>query len=177
MTDSHAKIERFILNMPKYKAKMKQNQRIARISPMLYQLTELTPMVKKIIFMITLLVNLMICYAYTYKYEEPKIVYIYDQRDWLREAVSIDGFIPPLLRRPPPVDPWAIKLKQSFFAYPIDYLPLLNAAFSIFNFVLELCAFDGHLDENSGEGGAIKEELFTTASLATQLPSRYLRQE
>jgi hypothetical protein len=44
---------------------------------------------------------------------------------------------------------------------------LLNAAFSIFNFVLELCTFDGYLDENSGEGGAIKEETFTAASLAT----------
>lgn len=88
-TDSHAKIERFILNMPKYKAKMKQNQRIARLSPTLYRLTELTPMVKKVIFGVTLVVNLIICYAYTYKYEEPKIVYIYDPRDWLREAVEV----------------------------------------------------------------------------------------
>ena len=89
MTDSHSKIERFIINMPKYKAKMKQNQRIARLSPMLYQLTELTPMVKKLIFGITLLVNLLICYAYTYKYEQPKLVYIYDSKDWLREAVNV----------------------------------------------------------------------------------------
>jgi len=43
--------------------------------------------------------------------------------------------------------------------------------------VLELCTFDGYLDENSGEGGAIKEEVFTTASLATQLPSKYLKHE
>lgn len=111
MTDSHAKIEKFLLNMPKYKAKMKQNQRIARISPILYRLTELTPIVKKIIFAVTLLVNLMICYAYTYKYEQPKLVYIYDPRDWLREAVNIQDFIPPVLRKPPPIDPWAIKLK------------------------------------------------------------------
>jgi len=56
---------------------------------MLYQLTELTPMVKKVNYGITLLVNIIICYAYTYRYEEPKIVYIYDPKDWLREAVEI----------------------------------------------------------------------------------------
>jgi hypothetical protein len=80
----------------------------------------------------------MLCYAYTYKYEVKKIVYVYDPKDWLR------GFIAPSLRMPPPIDPWAIKLKQSFFAYPIDYLPVLNAVFSIFNFALELCTFDGY---------------------------------
>ena len=130
--------------MPRYKAKMMQNQRVARFSPALYHMTELIPMVKKAIYAPTFLVNLILCYAYTYKFEVPKLVYIYDPRDWLRETVDIDGFIPPELRRPPTIDPWAIKLKQSFFAYPIDYLPLLNAAFSIFNFVLELCTFDGY---------------------------------
>lgn len=134
-------------------------------------------MVKKLNFAVTLIVNMMMCYAYTYKYEQPKLIYIYDPRDWLREAVNIENFIPPVLRKPPPVDPWAIKLKQSFFAYPIDYLPILNAAFAIFNFILELCTFDGYLDLNRGNSGAIVEETFTTASLATQLPSKYLRQE
>ena len=107
-------------------------------------MTRLTPYVKRTIYAITFLVNLIICYAYTYKYEIPKIVYIYDPRDWLREAVNIDGFIAPVLRRPPTIDPWAIKLKEPFFSYPIDYLPLLNAAFAIFNFVLELCSFDAY---------------------------------
>ena len=128
--------------MPKFKAKMIQNQRVARFSPTLYQMTELTPFVKKTIYAITFLVNLIICYAYTYKFEIPKIVYIYDPRDWLKEAIYFDGFIPPTLRKPATIDPWAIKLKQPFLAYPIDYLPLLNAAFAIFNFVLELCTFD-----------------------------------
>ena len=56
-------------------------------------------------------------------------------------------------------------------------MPLFNAAFAIFNFVLELCTFDAYQHENSRGKGIIREEKFTTASLASQLPSKYLKQE
>ena len=97
--------------MPRYKAKMIQNQRVARFSPALYQMTSLTPYLRNGIYVITFLVNLIILLAYTYKFEIPKLVYIYDPRDWLRETVNIEGFIAPVLRKPPVIDPWAIKLK------------------------------------------------------------------
>lgn len=87
-TDTNSKLEKFLLNMPKYKAKMKQNQKIARLSPMLYKMTQLTSLVKKWIFFINLFANMLIFYAYTYKYEEPTIVIIYDPVDWLKESVE-----------------------------------------------------------------------------------------
>jgi len=66
---------------------------------------------RQIIYALTYLVNLVLCYAYTYKFEVPKLVYIYDPNDWLKEAVNLDDFIAPSLRKPPTIDPWAIKLK------------------------------------------------------------------
>ena len=113
----------------------------------------------------TFLVNLILFSAYTYKYVQPVYIYVYDPIDWLKETVNLPGFIPPLERRAEIIDPWAIKLKSSFLAFPIDYLPIINCAISIFNFLLDLIIFDGYQGVTT-ESGVTKEDRFTTASLA-----------
>jgi len=113
----------------------------------------------------TFFINLIIFYAYTYKFVQPVYEYIYDPIDWLKETVELVDFVPPLLRRAPLIDPWAIKLKWNVLAYPIDYLPIINCVISIFNFLLDLVIFDGYQGVTT-ESGITKEDRFTTASLA-----------
>ena len=92
--------------------------------------------------------------------------------EWLKETVNMAGF----KRYEPPqqiiYDPWEIRMKYPQVGFLLDVLTIFNAVVSIIAFILKQLTLSNQ-KEFKLHNDKIKEDKFTTGSLATMLPEFY----
>lgn len=92
--DSIKKISAFLRAVPNIKMMMKQNQALARVSPMLEQIVQKSQILTQAVLLMSALINIIFLTNYTYNFETPAVVIV--QRDpmaWLKETVNYAGFV------------------------------------------------------------------------------------
>lgn len=140
---------------------------------MLYRISQQSKLLTKSILIATLTINIVFLMSYTYRFDPPKPVIVErDPMEWLKETVNMAGF----KRYEPPkqiiYDPWEIRMKYPEVGFLLDVLTIFNSVVAILAFILKQLTLSSQ-KEFKLRNDQIKEDKFTTGSLATMLPESY----